>query len=190
MASRRQRKGNRRSTRRQSGGVWPFTKKVDPLIALARAQAPAPPPKEASSWFSNPMARLRGSVPAAKSLISTNPLAGAAGVQLARAGAGTGAAAPGAVAGVGAAPGAVAGVGAAPAPPVSVAKKNSYLSYLTRQPAVDPALKTSTGLFKSVVEDVNWVRANSKNMIKGADPGKEKWAKDKEIGRASCRERV
>jgi len=158
--------------------VWPFTKKVDPLTELARAQAPAPPPKETSSWFSNPIARLRGSLGTAG--------AGAG----AGAGAATGAtagAAPGATAGAatGATAGAATGATAGAAAPVAAASgagstMGRFLPTMptfTRQPAVDPALKTSTGLFKSVVEDVNWVRANNKNMIKGAEPTKEIWIK-------------
>lgn len=130
MASRRQRKANRRFTRRQSGGLWPFSKPVDPAAA-ERARALAPTPASSTTWMLNPM--LRGTPSAA---------------------------AP----------------AAAPRPWFPTPSMPSLPS-LTRQPPVDPTKKTSIGMLKSVVEDVNWVRANNKNVIKGAETGKEKWAK-------------
>ena len=169
MASRRQRKANRRSTRRQSGGVtWPsFLRRADPLTATTQAEMAKAlaAPKESSSWFS----RFRGSTGAAGTRASVNPL-----ITAGSGAAGSGAAPPPVTAGS-------AGALAAPPPVASGSGASSWRSYLPslpRQQAVDPTLKTSTGLFKSVVEGVNWVRANKNKKIPGdIDPAKSTWEK-------------
>ena len=187
MASRRQRKANRRSTRRQSGGVTlpsfsSLFRRADPLTATSQAEmarALAAPRKSSISNYLPRLPQFRASIGAAGTPTSVSPVTGASSV----AGSVAGAPAPGAAV-AGAAPAAGSGASSAPAPGTAAPAKTgsswrSYLPSLARQPAVDPTLKTSTGLFKSVVEDVNWVRANSKNIIKGAQAGKEVWAKGK-----------
>ena len=196
MASRRQRKANRRSTRRQSGGV------TLPSFSSLFKTDPLAPPKE-SFWSS----RSRGSAAGASRLAPVNPVTTAVSSTAGSGAAGVGSSAPGALAAVSGSAGAppsaavsgvasppvAAGSGASSAPaPVGAAAAPgktgsswfSSLSGLARQTpakaAEAAAQKTRTGLFKSVVEGVNWVRANKNKKIPGAQAGKEKWGEPPE----------
>ena len=168
--------------------------------SLFRKASPLDPPKEPFSLFSRAKGSTAGKLTSA-SLVTANPSAAVSGVALAPVAAVAGSAgalaAPPSASVAGIAPPPVAagsGVSSAPAPvgaDVASSKTDSswrsYLPSLARQTPAEAAKaaeaaaqKTRTGLFKSVVEGVNWVRANNKNIIKDAQAGKEKWGKPPE----------
>ena len=147
--------------------------------SLFRKASPLDAPREPFSLFSRAKGSTAGKLTSA-SLVTADPSAAVSGVALppVAAVAGSAGAPPSAAVASVAPPPVAAGSGASSAPaPVGAAKTGS--SWFSRQTPAEAAeaaaRKTRTGLLKSVVEGVNWVRANKNKKIPGAQAGKEKW---------------